>query len=479
MCLLTYSARRAIFLYPENFFSNTLFAYVIICAVIEMKDENYYSRQRELLRDTFSEIGQKAELILTVGQLLMENGADTPQIVRNMKRVAAYMGIPADKFHLHIMYTTLMLNISDETHSHTSFRKCPKHAVNMKIISAVSRLTWRALRDHYTLEEFKGELNAVAKLPRYSHWLTICAAGTGCGAFCTLFGCDFNAAIYTAVAAIIGKLVQMQCAERFGFNPYISMTFAAFSATGVAYLTHFLPTATPWHPLIAAALFLVPGVPMINALSDMLSTYLVSGSARTIHTLIIIGAMTFGIVFAIGMADFDSFTNLAMRPESNYLIFALAAAVGATSFAIFFNLPPRLLIAVAAGGAICVCTRNFFVFELGMSSAVGTLAGATLVSVIAVKAIHWLHTPSLVLVVPAVIPLVPGVLIYRFLFATINIRRITPEELLSAVQSGVDALLIILAIAIGVAMPNIFANRSLERMSKEKLEKYLNELYEE
>ncbi len=446
-----------------------------------MRDDDfktYYEEQRELLREAFAEIGQKAELILTVGQLLMENGADTSQIIRDMKRVAAYMGISADKVHLHIMYTTLMLNISDEHHSHTSFRKCPKHGVNMKIISAVSRLTWRALKDHYTLDEFKGELEAVAKRPRYPHWLTILSAGAGCGAFCTLFGCDFNAAIYTAISAILGKIVQMQCAERFGINPYVSMTFAAFTATIIAYLTHLLPTTTPWHPLIAASLFLVPGVPMINALSDILNTYLISGAARIMHTLVIVGAMTFGIVFAIGMADFDSFTNLAMRPESDYLLFAMAAAIGAASFAIFFNLPPRLLYAAAAGGAICVCARNFLVFEFGMSSAVGTLAGATLVSLTAMKAVHWLHTPSLVLVVPAVIPLVPGVLIYRFLFAVINIRRITLDELLSAIQSGVDALLIILAIAIGAAAPNIFASRSFAQASKEKQEKLLNEIYE-
>ena len=73
-----------------------------------MQDENfksYYEEQRTLLREAFAEIGQKAELLLSVGQLLMENGADTGQIVRDMKRVAAYMGIPAEKFHLHIMYT--------------------------------------------------------------------------------------------------------------------------------------------------------------------------------------------------------------------------------------------------------------------------------------------------------------------------------------------------------------------------------------
>ena len=101
-----------------------------------------------------------------------------------------------------------------------------------------------------------------------------------------------------------------------------------------------------------------------------------------------------------------------------------------------------------------------------------------MVSLIAIEAVHWLHTPSLVLVVPAVIPLVPGVLIYRFLFAVINIRRLTVDELLSAIQSGVDALLIILAIAIGAAMPNIFASRSFAQRSKDKQEKLLNEIYE-
>ena len=100
--------------------------------------KTYYEEQREMLREAFAQIGQKAELLLTVGQLLMENGADTSQIVRDMKRVAAYMGISLDKFHLHIMYTTLMLNISDEHHSHTSFRKCVKHGVNMQIISAIA-----------------------------------------------------------------------------------------------------------------------------------------------------------------------------------------------------------------------------------------------------------------------------------------------------------------------------------------------------
>lgn len=441
--------------------------------------KSHYDEQQEILRDTFEEIGQKADLILMTGQLLMENGATADRIFRETKRVAAFMGIPEEKFHLHIMYTTLMLNISDEIHSHTKFRKCVKHAVDMRIISAVSKLTWRALRDHYTLEEYRGNLKEIATRPRYySATQVIFATGIACGAYCVLFGGDFYAAIYTAISSLLGKIILMRC-EKVGINSYVSVAFSAFAATICAYFMHFLPTETPWHPIIACALYLVPGVPIINGLTDLLNTFLFCGSARFLRASLIIGGLTFGIVFAIGMFPVSDFTNLRMLPGEDYFEFALSAAIGAAGFAILFNLPPRLLYAVGIGGALAVCARNFFVFELGFSSALGTLVGATLVSVLVIKAMHWLHTPMQVLIVPAMIPLVPGVLIYRFLFAIINIKTLTVAQLLAAVQSGVDAALIILAIAIGAAMPNIFASRQFERRRLEEQERLLNEEYKE
>lgn len=438
-----------------------------------------YDEQRELLNETFTAIGEKAELILSVGQLLMENGASADRIVRVTKRVAAFTGIDEEKFHLHIMYSTLMLNISDEKNSHTSFRKCIKHAVDMRIISAISKLSWQALVDHYTMEEFKGRLKVISTRPRfYTDWQVILAIGVACGAYCILFGCDITAAIYTAFSAMFGKLVQNYC-HKSGVNAYVGISFAAFTATTAAYFAHFLPTETPWQPIIACALFIVPGVPIINGLTDLLNTYLVCGAARFLHTGLIIGGMTFGIVFAIGMFPVVDFTNLAILPADSYIIFAINAAIGAMGFAILFNLPPRLLFAVGCGGAIGVCVKNFLILEFGFGPELGTLAGAMLISIIAVKAIHWLHTPMQVLIVPALIPLVPGVLIYRFLFAMINVRNLSMEQLLSAIQSGMDAALIILAIAIGATTPNIFAHRSFEKRDKEKQEKLLHEAYKD
>ena len=439
---------------------------------------NNYQEQRTELQDTFTAIGKKTELILTVGQLLMENGADTTRIIQDMMRVSAFMGIAEKKIHLHIMYTTLMLNISDEAHSYTNFRKCQKHAVDMRIISAISKLTWRALREHYTLEEFEENLNIIMSKSRYyPEWLVILMAGLPSGGICGLFGCDIAAFFYTALCAMIGKIVQINL-NRMAINTYVSTAFAAFAASTAAYFVHFLPTNTPWHPIIASALFLMPGIPMINSVSDFINNYLMSGVARSVHTFLITGGMTFGIVFAIGTFSIENFTDLQIIPGSNYLRFAIAAAICASGFSILFNLPPRLLLAAGIGGAITICIRNFCIFGLGLSSAAGTFAGATAISIIGLKAIHWFHTPTPVLVVPSVIPLVPGVLIYRLLFDIINVSQLKNHELLSAIKSGVDAGLIILAIAIGAAMPSIFAHKIFERRKKEEQERLLKEVYE-
>lgn len=55
-----------------------------------MEKETLTDREVLLLR-------RKLDLLLRTGKLLMESAADTNRIERNMKRVAAFMGIPEEK----------------------------------------------------------------------------------------------------------------------------------------------------------------------------------------------------------------------------------------------------------------------------------------------------------------------------------------------------------------------------------------------
>ena len=288
--------------------------------------------------------------------------------------------------------------------------------------------------------------------------------------------------LYASIAAIIGMRIRQKCNES-GLNHYMGIAISAFIATMLAWASTFLPaewTDTPWHPLLACALFIVPGVPLINFVDDMLDNYIQVGIVRAVNTLLMVAAMAFGIAFAVKLCSIaDFFPTISMVPHHAYWEYAIAAAISAMGFSMIFNIQRRLLWVVAIGGIIAVCTRNFVNLGpstnnigLDMGLVIGSFAGSVLVSLIAIKAVHWFHVPNHVLTIPSVIPMIPGVLMYRSLLAFINMNGIV-GEVTNAFYNGTTSALIILCISLGVAIPNIFARRYIARDRQIYLEKEL------
>ena len=433
------------------------------------KDESFQDKE-------FSSIGRRVDLLLRTGQLLVESAADTNRIVRNMKRTAAYLDIPEEKLHIDVSYTMLQVNVSDDLHSYTKFQKCEKHGINMTAISEVSKLSWRAMEQNYSLDRYEEELEKIRTQPRnYAPYLVAVCAGFACGGFCKLFGCDWVAFLFASLCAFMGFRVRARCIE-FGVNVYMSIGIAAFVSTCLAYATSFSGfSSTPYHPLLACALFIVPGVPLINFVDDMIDNYLLVGITRAANTAMMMGAMAFGIAFAIsllGMNDLsigDKFSELSMTPHDPYYIYAIAAAIAAMGFSTIFNVRPKLLGVVAVGGIIAVCTRNFVNFELGYGPVIGSFMGALVVSLIALKAVHWFHVPNHVLTIPSVIPMIPGVFMYRGLLGIINMHGVI-GELTHAMSNAITSALIILCISLGVAIPNIFFRKYIAKSKQKRLD---------
>ncbi len=430
-------------------------------------------------------IRHKLDLLLRTGQLLLESGADTNRIMRNMKRTAAFLGLPEEHLHIYVQYNMLMVNLSDDEHSFSKFQRCDRHGINMAALSQISKLSWRAIREDYSMERYAAELEAVARRPRnYKPWQVVAGTGLACGGFCIQFGCDWIAFFYAAIAAAIGMKLRGTLNEK-GINPYMGIAVAAFTSTMIAWGTTCLPawTSTPLHPLLACALFIVPGVPLINFVDDMLDNYIQVGLTRAINTFLMLLAMSFGIALFLKFSGFDlsQFYSIPIIPHSSYFSYAAAAAISAVGFSMIFNVPRRLLWVVAVGGILAVCTRNFVNLGpsnhnlgLDMGLAIGSLAGSALVSLLAVKAVHWVHAPNHVLTIPSVIPMVPGVLMYRALVGLIEMNG-SVGELTDAVRFGITSAITIVCIAVGVAIPNVFARRWVAQSRREKLRQLIAE----
>lgn len=438
----------------------------------------------ELTREQL--IRHKLDLLLRTGQLLVESAADTNRIMRNMKRTAAFLGLPEEHLHIYVQFNMLMVNLSDNEHSFTKFQRCDKHGINMTTISLISKLSWKAIREDYSIERYAEELEAIASRPRnYTPVQVAIGTGFACGGFCIQFGCDWTAFFYASFAAAIGMYLRGLMLRK-GLNNYMGIAVAAFISTLIAWATTYLPstwTDTPLHPLLACALFIVPGVPLINFVDDMLDNYIQVGLTRAINTFLMIVAMSFGIAFFLKLSNFDltQFYTIPMIPHNTYISYAIAAAISAMGFSMIFNIPRRLLWVVAIGGIIAVCTRNFVNLGpsnnnigLDMGLAIGSLAGSALVSLVAVKAVHWVHAPNHVLSIPSVIPMVPGVLMYRALVGLIEMNGVV-GELTNAMKFGMASAITIMCIALGVAVPNVFARHWVAKNRQRKLKQMIED----
>lgn len=149
-----------------------------------------------------------------------------------------------------------------------------------------------------------------------------------------------------------------------------------------------------------------------------------------------------------------------MRLLLELLETAALAAVPAVGFGMAFNVPARILCWCALGGALGR-TLRFGLVEAGIPVAWGTLLAAAAVSFLGVWAAQRLRAHPKVFTVAAVIPMVPGVPMYKTLLALSQMQRngVTNDLLSTALSEGLNVTFIVAALAVGLAVPGLFVYR--------------------
>lgn len=136
------------------------------------------------------------------------------------------------------------------------------------------------------------------------------------------------------------------------------------------------------------------------------------------------------------------------------------AAVG---FAVLFNVPKRSLPAIFAIAALGGITK-VLLMDAGISIIVSTLAGATLIGILSIPLAHRIHVPPPIFAIPAVIPMVPGILAYRMMLGLVSLAgAIKPDSynqvLSETINNGLKVMLILMSLAGGVAIPMLVTRK--------------------
>ena len=430
--------------------------------------------KNEVLENPFIHIHRKLDVLLNIGKLLMECGADTNRIIEEMLKSATFMGIPHNYLNIHISYTTIMVNLLHKERSITVFRKTPVHVPNMAMINAVSKLTWRAFERHYSLTTYEQLISKLdATIPVYPDWIKGIACALGSAGLAFLYSGDMIAFIVTVICSLIGYFTRT-LSVRLGCNEYVGIALGGFAAMVSAYgfYSH-IEQDLLVYVLVCCTLFMIPGVPLINSVIDTINNHILSGITRAIRTILIVGSMTLGMAMALYFSPMPAFSFVDIKPHVLSIEQIIGSFTAAASFAVLFNAPVRLLVSIGIGGVLCVFIRNLLAVEFGFSIPGATFVGAAVMSVIYVKVSTWLRTSSTIIIVPSAIALMPGILYYRFLFDILHINALSESGLLHMVQNGVTGILTIVSIAVGVAIPNVLAQKYLKARKERRIQQYL------
>jgi uncharacterized membrane protein YjjP (DUF1212 family) len=246
---------------------------------------------------------QIADCLLETGCLLMASGASTNRIRVTMERIADGLGYETETLTTH---RTIFIVVKDlkTNEVYNSFKKTPPHGANFTLVSGISKMSWSAIENNWTLNQVKEEIDRLKKLPRYPLFITMIFVSLADAGFCRLFGGEYIDMCTALVATFIAFTVK-HYAFKLNFNGYLSVIFASFTACFITGFARMYGIGN--HPDLAfatAVLFLVPGIPLINSFSDIMDGHVMNGMVRGTHAMVIAFCISLGMLVTMLIFNF-------------------------------------------------------------------------------------------------------------------------------------------------------------------------------
>ncbi len=203
-------------------------------------------------------------------------------------------------------------------------------------------------------------------------------------------------------------------------------------------------------------LFIIPGFPFITSGIDFSKQDMRSGMERLIYAVMIIVVAT---VTAWAMALLlnlqpEEFPSYVLSPVLLFFLRLAASFCGVFGFSVMFNSPLPLAASAAWIGMIANTLRLEMVDLLSCPPAVAAFVGALTAGLLASLLQKPLGYPRISITVPSIVIMVPGLYLYR---AVYNLGEMSLGDSASWLAS---ALLIVLALPLGLIFARIFTDRS-------------------
>lgn len=389
------------------------------------------------------------------GRIILENGGETYRAEDTVMHMARALGLSEpDVFGVP---SGLFISYTDEAgERQTSVTRVFLRGTHLARVDAVNQISRKLAAGALAPETLLERLQEAERLgAELSIWHPLAAALLTAAGFAVMFGGGPIDMLVGGLCAALTVLVPSLTSRHDG-GGMSSVLLGGVLCTLIPLLFHGLTGLGVTEAMIASAIMpLVPGLSMTNAVQDILRGDMVSGVAHGARAVMVAALLAGGALIGTHLAGLFAL-------EAHGLAQAAAPPMWLTPIVLFFS----SLVAGGCFGALLYAPRKAVVWggvlgaagylcywgilQTGTAETVAMFAGALVASLGAQIAARRLKMIATVFVTIAILPLVPGVGLYRAMSAVAQGQ--TAGGLAIAAQTMALILMIALGIGLGSAL---------------------------
>ncbi|GAB2875007.1 threonine/serine exporter family protein [Nocardioides pacificus] len=408
------------------------------------------------------------DFCLRVGELLLSSGAGAADVTATMQSLARHLGVRHPD--LDVTFTSLSMSYqpNPEEPPLVLIRQVKQRDIDYEDLTLVDHLVRDVLTDKLDLVEARSQL---ARIFSSGHSTPRIAITLGWGLMCAgvaiMLGGNLLVVGSAFIAAAVIDRLQQELARR--RLPYFYQQIAGgFVATVLAALAAATPLdVDPSLVVTANIIMLLAGIGFMGALQDALTGFYVTAGARITEALLATAGIIAGVSGGLTLAGLAGVQVARLEAQTltweTIAMVAFGSALCASAFAFSSYAPRRSLIPIAVIAGLAALIAQALAMQ-GLGRAWGTATAAFFIGLVAYAAAGRVRVPPLVVVVSAIVPMLPGLSIYRGLSLLTEGGFQTSAGLLAMVTAASVAISLASGVILGeyVAQPLKREARRLE-----------------
>lgn len=239
--------------------------------------------------------------------LLMQYGAESVVVVDLTKRLGMALGVSGVECAL--SFNAITLTTLHNNQCITTARNTVHQGINVAILVQIQQIIldvenrhiasdWSKFHDEHLVFDIEKRLDSIDRTPYPNNTMAF-FVGLSCACFAYLNGGGLAIVLITLVASFCTMRIRLYLSAHH-FNPFVVVIISAFVATLLGASAYFLNLGDNADIAVASSvLLLVPGFPIINALSDILKGYINMGVGRWMFATMLTLSACVGIVIAL------------------------------------------------------------------------------------------------------------------------------------------------------------------------------------